>query len=92
MMDTVSIVRDVVHMGARGIMLEYLTAWRQYKVLTQAQLATEAGVTRKTVSRAEHGGAVDAATVRKLAKALRISPRQLSSAPPPASPPQQTRE
>ena len=57
-----------------------LEATRRRNVLTQAELATAAGVSLITVTRLENGGeAVNprATTVRRLAKALDVDPAWL---------------
>jgi transcriptional regulator with XRE-family HTH domain len=62
----------------RGITLPHLEAWRLYRALTQAELAKLSGVSRTTIGTAElHGTGVRASNVRKLAKALEISPSVL---------------
>lgn len=61
----------------RGWALPHVRAWRRYQVLTQDELAEQAGLTIFTVQRAEYGERVSAGTVRKLAKALGITPTQL---------------
>jgi transcriptional regulator with XRE-family HTH domain len=55
--------------------------------MTQDALAKAAHVSRMTVWRAENGTPIDGDTIRKLAKALRISVRRLTtSTPPPDAP------
>jgi transcriptional regulator with XRE-family HTH domain len=50
--------------------------------LSQDDLATKAGVTRSTVARGEHGLSIRPSSVRKLARALRVSPEALQLQPP----------
>lgn len=50
---------------------------RDERSLTQQELATRAGVDRATVSRAERGFPIRAPILRKLARALNVSPATL---------------
>ena len=60
-----------------------LRAWREYRALTQQELAARAGVARRTVVALEVGPQrARPATVRALAEALGVGPEQLRSAPP----------
>ncbi len=61
----------------RGYIIPHMEAWRRYRVLTQRELAALAGVARSTVTRAEEGGAISAANVRKLAHALEVTVHEL---------------
>jgi len=56
------------------------------RALSQAELAQRSGVSRVSITRLE-GGAVDArfATIRKLAEALGVDPRDLMAADEPAA-------
>ena len=54
-----------------------LRATRLAAVLTQAELAAKAGVSETTVVTAERGRKVRISTVRKLAAALGVEPREL---------------
>jgi transcriptional regulator with XRE-family HTH domain len=55
-----------------------LKEWRQQRVLSQSDLAELASVTQKTVASLELGRQVPhASTIRRLAKALKISPQEL---------------
>jgi transcriptional regulator with XRE-family HTH domain len=63
---------DVVHIG------ENVKRLRQREALTQRELARTAGVTEATLSRIERNSAEPhMSTVRKLAKALGVHPREL---------------
>jgi transcriptional regulator with XRE-family HTH domain len=59
--------------------LRRIRAWR---LLTQTELSERAGVRAATVSRLEHGGEANISTVRKLARALRVSPHELTETDP----------
>lgn len=65
--------------------LPSLRAWRNYRLLGQAELARKAGVTPQTVMRLERGsdagGTATRATIRKLAKALGCKPDDLLAEP-----------
>ena len=54
-----------------------LRTTRLAAVLTQAELAAKAGVAEATIVSAEHGRKVRISTVRKLAAALGVEPREL---------------
>ena len=54
-----------------------LRAARRDAVLTQAELATAAGLSEATVVAAEKGQRVRISTVRKLAAALGVDPKEL---------------
>jgi transcriptional regulator with XRE-family HTH domain len=60
-----------------GIPVPQLRVWRFTKLLTQRELAEQAGVQQRTISRAEVGGNASFATIKKLAIALEISAEQL---------------
>lgn len=61
-----------------------LRAWREYRALTQQELADRAGVARRTVVALETGPQrPHPATVRALAAALGAAPEQLRADPPP---------
>jgi len=47
-------------------------------MLTQAELATSAKVSRATVARMEAGEVARFATIRRIAKALRIEPAEMT--------------
>jgi transcriptional regulator with XRE-family HTH domain len=58
--------------------LPRLRMLRQRRLLTIEQLAERAGVNKNTISRIENGAeAPQAATIRKLARALEVDPEQL---------------
>jgi transcriptional regulator with XRE-family HTH domain len=50
--------------------------------MTQAELSERAGVRAATISRLEHGGEGNISTVRKLARALDVSPYDLTEMDP----------
>jgi DNA-binding XRE family transcriptional regulator len=57
--------------------LRRLRRVREEQALTQRQLAQQADVTQATIVHAERGGDVRPTTVRKLADALGVQPREL---------------
>ena len=58
--------------------MEKLKELREARALSLRELANEAGVGHNTIYRIEHGqGNVLPRTVRRLAKALRVEPREL---------------
>ncbi len=60
-----------------------LRAWREYRAVTQAELADRAGVARRTIVGIEAGAhRPRPATVRVLAEALGVRPEQLRTTPP----------
>ena len=50
---------------------------RNQKVLTIEQLATLAGVSKNTISKAERGGSIYPSSVHKIARALDVEPSEL---------------
>lgn len=68
--------------GKRGAQVQYLRQWRRYNLLTQAELAEKAGITKGTIIRAEAGGYTHFAKIRVIAAALDITPQQLLAGPP----------
>lgn len=61
----------------------HLREWREYRALTQAELASMVGVTVTTLSRlAHHHTGAQPGTRRKLAAALDIEPHELLGVPP----------
>jgi transcriptional regulator with XRE-family HTH domain len=63
--------------------LARIRAWR---LVTQAELSRQSGVGTNTLSRLENGGEATARTVRRLARALDVSPYDLMGTDP-AQPP-----
>ena len=59
-----------------------LRAWRHERAMPQQQLASAAGVDISTVQRLEAGGVARLSTIRKLADALGVEPRDLMAQPP----------
>lgn len=57
--------------------VEALKELRRKRVLTLEDLARQAGVSKNTISRAENGGRLYPASIRKLAKALDVDPTDL---------------
>ena len=55
-----------------------LRAARQLALMTQAELALAAKVSRATVARMEAGEVARFVTIRRIAKALRIEPAELT--------------
>ena len=64
--------------GGRGVVkVPNLARIRAWRLLTQAELAAKSGVAAVTLSRLENGSEANARTVRKLARALEVSPYDL---------------
>ncbi len=61
----------------RGRPVPYLRQWRMHQVLNQSELAQAAGMGRSSIIRAENGGVVSFANIRKLAAALQIDVQRL---------------
>lgn len=57
--------------------LKQLRRIREEQALTQRELAARAGVTQVTIIHAEKGGDTRPTTLRKLADALGVQPREL---------------
>jgi transcriptional regulator with XRE-family HTH domain len=55
---------------------------RRWRLLTQAELSEASGVGTNTLSRLENGGEATARTVRRLARALAVSPYDLTELDP----------
>ncbi len=49
--------------------------WRQYREMSQEELANKAGVSSATISRAERGLPIARNTLTHIARALQVSPR-----------------
>ena len=64
--------------GGRSVVkVPNLARIRAWRLLTQAELAEKSGVAAVTLSRLENGSEANARTVRKLARALEVSPYDL---------------
>jgi transcriptional regulator with XRE-family HTH domain len=62
--------------------LLHLRTWREYREISQAQLAEKSGVGRTTIARLETGKhEANGVTVAKLARGLEISREELLDAP-----------
>jgi transcriptional regulator with XRE-family HTH domain len=58
--------------------VEKLKALREERVMTLRELGEQAGVSKDTIWRLEHGrGGAYPSTIRKLAQALEVQPREL---------------
>jgi transcriptional regulator with XRE-family HTH domain len=55
--------------------------WREFRSLSQAELAELSGIENNTISRIEKRGNARPETVRRLAAALQIKPEELWSSP-----------
>ena len=55
---------------------------RRWRLLTQGDLSEASGVGTNTLSRLENGGEATARTVRRLARALQVSPYDLTEMDP----------
>jgi transcriptional regulator with XRE-family HTH domain len=55
---------------------------RRWRLLTQSELSRASGVGTNTLSRLENGGEATGRTVRRLARALDVSPYQLTGLDP----------
>jgi transcriptional regulator with XRE-family HTH domain len=60
-----------------GISIPFLAELRTENLLIQRELAAKAGVTQKTIVRAEAGERIAFQTVRQIAAALDMEPKQL---------------
>lgn len=67
--------------GKGAVALPHLAAWRESQFLSQEQLAKQSGVSRSAISDAEGGRPVRLVNAKKLADALKITPKQLLSVP-----------
>jgi len=59
------------------VLVPSLRRVRDARALTQEELADRAGVSRNTIRRAEQGEQIRQSSVRKMARALRVSPARL---------------
>jgi transcriptional regulator with XRE-family HTH domain len=59
------------------VLVPQLRRVRDARALTQEELADRAGVSRTTVRRAEQGTEIRQSSVRKLARALGVTPARL---------------
>ena len=64
-------------MPAKSVKAPRLGAVRESAFLSQRDLAKAAGVSRNTVARMERGEGAQYGTIRKLALALQVEPREL---------------
>jgi transcriptional regulator with XRE-family HTH domain len=67
--------------AAGTVSIPNLKTIRREKLLTQENLRDRSGVDRKTIMRAEAGGAVRISTARRLADALGVSYKRLLKVP-----------
>jgi transcriptional regulator with XRE-family HTH domain len=65
---------------------------RRWRLLTQVELSEASGVGTNTLSRLENGGEANARTVRRLARALDVSPYELTEMSPERPPAPDHRE
>lgn len=63
--------------SSRGVLVPNLKRLRLQRALTQTDLARAARVSRHTISRGEGGEDIRVTSVRKLARALKVEPREL---------------
>jgi DNA-binding XRE family transcriptional regulator len=62
----------------RGLALRHLKAWRDLRLMAQAELAEKSGMSRSAITRAEKGDEpVNLANIRRIAKALKITTDEL---------------
>lgn len=57
--------------------MKVLKEMRRQRVLTITDLAAKSGVSKTTISKAENGGSIYPATIRKIARALDVEPSEL---------------
>ena len=68
----------MAHSGiSHAVLVPRLREFRMWAALSQEDLALRAGVSRVTIARAEQGMPIRPSNVRKIARALRVSPREL---------------
>ena len=69
--------------GAQGVVkVPGLARVRRWRLMTQAELHAASGVGMNTLSRLENGYEANARTVRRLARALDVSPYELTEMDP----------
>ena len=69
--------------GAQGVVkVPGLARVRRWRLMTQAELHEASGVGMNTLSRLENGHEANARTVRRLARALEVSPYELTEMDP----------
>jgi transcriptional regulator with XRE-family HTH domain len=66
----------------RLVKIPGLARVRRWRLMTQAELHEASGVGMNTLSRLENGGEATARTVRRLARALGVSPHDLTEMDP----------
>ena len=69
-------------MAERGVLVPGLQQIRKWRLLSQQELASAAGVARTTVVRAEAGKRIDPPVVRRLASALEVEATALMGVDP----------
>lgn len=67
--------------GIDGTKIPYLRQWRKSRYLSQEAMANLAGISRITITRLEHGDTAKDITIRRISKALGITPAQLMQPP-----------
>ena len=65
---------------------------RRWRLMTQAELHAASGVGMNTLSRLENGAEANVRTVRRLARALQVSPYELTEMSPESPPAPDRRE
>ncbi len=65
----------------KGRPLPRLLELRESRFLTQEELATMTGLERSTIARIELGGSARFSSIKALAKALQVEPRELLGEP-----------
>lgn len=66
-----------------AVLVPGLRALRLDRALSQEDLAARAGVGRQTIIRGEAGKPIRLSSARRLAAALRVTPKRLQTPPPP---------
>ena len=64
---------------SRAVLVPRLRLYRNWAALSQDDLAKLARVSRVTIARAERNLPIRASSVRKLARALKVSPKDLQA-------------